>query len=475
MPSLFHTLNIGSESLYATRQGVDTAGHNIANAQVNGFSRQRINLVQRDPLQKSGLLIGNGNYVGSISRLHDKFIEKQINQARQDFGRANAKADAMKQLEVIFSPELNASVADEMSEFFNRMQDLSNFPEDFTVRTSVVESGKDIAAAFQRIDRDLKQNRTDLNERVAEQASKLTDNLAEIASLNVKIQVQEAGQKQDANDLRDQRDRLLQEVTGTIDCRYYEDKFGMLMVRGPNEVTLVDAGNSSKVELNRNADNAGMYDVQITDWESSRSRNVTGKLEGGSLAAFIDMRDEVVPDLISKNNESAYTFASNFNEVHREGFGLKVYSEAKGRDFFAIDAEVSTAASSIEISDSIAESVDAISAGMSPAAPGDNVNLLQMLKLKDTPLYGDDNDATFTDFYANYVGTLGLDVLRAGHMKEANDVVMQDLTKRRESVSGVSLDEEATNLLKWQANFTASSKLITTVDEMLETVLSLKR
>ncbi len=475
MPSLFHTLNIGSESLYATRQGVDTAGHNIANAQVAGFSRQRINLIQREPLQKSGLLIGNGNYVGSISRLHDKFIEKQINQARQDFGRAAAKADAMKQLEVIFSPELNASVADEMAEFFNRMQDLSNFPEDFTVRTSVVESGKNIASAFQRIDTNLKQNRTDLNERVAEQSRKLTDNLAEIASLNVKIQVQEAGQKQDANDLRDQRDRLLQEVTGTVDCHYYEDKFGMLMVRGPNETTLVDAGNSSIIELSRNGDNAGMYDVMITDWEGNRSRDVTSMLEGGSLAAFVNMRDEVVPDLIAKNNESAFTFANNLNDAHREGFGLKVYAEARGRDFFAIGGDVDSAASSIALSDAVAESVDAISAGMSPSAPGDNVNLLQILKLKDTRLYGDDSDATFTDFYANYVGTLGLDVLRASHIKEANDIVMQDLTKRRESTSGVSLDEEATNLLKWQANFTASSKLITTVDEMLETVLSLKR
>src|SRR4051812_13029401 len=115
MPSLFHTLNVGSESLYATRQGVDTAGHNIANAQVEGYSRQRINLKQRDPLQVGNLLIGNGNYVGNIARLHDNFIEKQINRAGADFGKAKMKADAMKQLEVVFSPELNASVADEVS------------------------------------------------------------------------------------------------------------------------------------------------------------------------------------------------------------------------------------------------------------------------------------------------------------------------------------------------------------------------
>ena len=473
MVSLFHTLNIGSESLYATRQGVDTAGHNIANAQVEGYSRQRVNLHQRDPLQKGLLLIGNGSYVSQIERSHDKFIENQITRVNQDFGRTATKADAMKQLEVIFSPELNASVADEASHFFNSLQDLSNFPEDFTVRTSVVDSGRNLAAAFQRTDTDLKANRAGLNERVSDTAIKVTDDLSRIADLNLKIQAAEAGQKQEANDLRDQRDLLLRDVSGAIEISHYEDQHGMLSIRGPDQVTLVDGGHSATVGVVRNTDNAGMNDVVITDWENHATRNVTNKVGGGAMSAYIDMRDHVVTDLLAKNDEHAFVFANAFNDVHREGYGLKTYSEVKGRDFFKVGAQAGAAAS-VQVDDNILESVDSIAAGRSPSAPGDNVNLIQMLNLKDQRMYGD-GQADFNEFYSNYVGTLGLDVTRADHLKEANDIVMQDLTKRREAVSGVSLDEEATNLLKWQANFRASSKVITTVDEMLDTVLQLKR
>lgn len=474
MPTLFHSLNVGSEALYATRQGVDTAGHNIANAQVDGYSRQRVNIRQREPLQVRGLTIGNGVFVGSITRAHDKFTESQINKVNQDAGRAGARADAMKHLEVIFSPENTASVGDEMSGFFNSLQDLANFPEDFTVRTSVIEGAKNLTNAFRRVDADLKTNRIGLNERVIETTAEVTDALREIANLNVKIQTTEAGEaEQTANDLRDQRDRLLRQVSAAIDVTYYEDQYGMVMIRGPKQVTLVDGGHSAVVDVVRNSDNDGMYDVVVSDWENHSTRNVTDKLEGGSLAAFVEMRDRDVPALLAKNNELAYTFGERINSIHRQGFGLKAYAESTGRDFFRTPSSMASAASEMDLDDAILQSNDAIACASTPFAPGDNINLNQMIKLKNERVFGD--DTTFSDFYADYVGALGLDVLRAQHVKEANDILSEDLMKRREAISGVSLDEEATNLLKWQTCFTANSKVITTVDEMLETVLSLKR
>jgi flagellar hook-associated protein 1 FlgK len=475
MSGIFHILNIGSESLHATRQGVDTAGHNIANAQVEGYSRQRVNIAQREPLQKNNILIGNGVYVGNVSRSHDKFVENQINKAHQNLGYSNARSESLKALEMVYSPELNASVADEMTKFFNSLEDLSNFPEDFTVRTSVVESGKDIASAFRRVDEELNINRSGLNERVAELCSDVTQKCEEIASLNLKIQGLEVGsQGQQANDLRDQRDRLLRDITEKVEIKYYEDQHGMLLVRGPNQVTLVEGGHSAKLGVQRSHENNGMYDVTITDWENNGTRVVTDKMDGGSLQALIQVRDRDIPDLRGKNNYMAREFAGNFNQIHRNGFGVKDYAEKTGRDFFAISGDADLSASSIWVDDSILQSNDAISAASSPMAPGDNINVNGLLSLKNAKLFGDDL-VNLNEFYANYAGALGLDVVRASHIKDANSIVVDDLTARREAVAGVSLDEEATNMLKWQANFTASSKVITTADEMLETVLSLKR
>lgn len=473
MASLFHSLNVGAEALYATRQGVDTSSHNIANAQTEGYSRQRVNLKQRDPLDLRNLQIGNGVYVGSITRSHDSFIEKQINKANQEGGRARARADGMKALEIVFSPEMSASIGDEMSNFFNAMQDLANFPEDYTVRTGVVESAKNLAVAIRRTDQDLKDNRSAFNERVLETTDKLNQNLSEIASLNIKIQTAEAGGGNPANDLRDQRDRLVRDVTGMIDVNYYEDQHGMMVIRGPKEVTLVDAGHSSILAVERSGDNGGMFDVTITDWEQHSKRNLTSAIHGGSLGAYLQMRDVDVPALIDSNNKLAHTIASQVNGVHQQGFGLKDYAEVTGRNFFRAPADLNSAAVDFDLDDAIIESNDAIAAGSSPLAPGDNVIVNQIVKLKEQRFF--EGDATLNEFYANYVGALGLDVLRSQHVKEANDILGEDLNKRREGVSGVSLDEEATNLLKWQTCFTANSKVITTVDEMLETVLSLKR
>jgi flagellar hook-associated protein 1 FlgK len=473
MAGLFHTLNVGSEALHTTRQGVDTAGHNIANAQVEGYSRQRVNIKQRDPLQERGVLLGNGVYVGSISRSHDQFVENQLNKSHQAQGRAKMRAEGLTELEGVFSPELQAGVADEISNFFSALEDLASNPQDFVVRTAVVETAKNLAGAFRRVDTDLRNNRAGFNERVMNVTSEVNDRLKAIAELNVRIQVTEAGEGMQANDLRDQRDTLLRDVSSKLDVQYYEDKFGMVLIRGPSQVTLVDAGHAATVGVLRNTENDGMFDVTVTDWEGHATRNVTGKLEQGTLASLVELRDGDVPGLIKHNNTMALEFADSFNEVHREGFGVKDFEEQRGRDFFAI-SDRTRAAGTFDVDQLMQHAPDAIAAGSTPMAPGDNINLNRMIRLKDDKHFGD-LEVSFNEYYANYAGSLGLDVLRAEHIQEANDVMMQDLQNRREAVSGVSLDEEATEMMKWQANFTASSRVITTVDEMLETVLGLKR
>ena len=471
---LFHTLNVGSEALFATRQGVDTAGHNIANAQVEGFSRQRVNIVQRDPLFTHGVLIGNGVRVGSITRSHDQFIEKQLTKIQQEAGRASMRRDILKNVEQIFSPELNANVTDELSKFFGSLEKLSSFPADYNVRTAVLEAGKDLSSSFRRVDRDLVSARSGLNDKIGEITAEVTDDLRRIADLNVKIRGLEVGEGQEANDLRDDRERIMRKVSSQIEMHYYEDQNGMTCVRGPNQVTLVDGGHASVVGVNRNPDNLGLSDVTITDWEGHVQRTVTNKMEGGALAALVEVRDHDLPNLLAKNDELAFSFAQEFNALHRTGFGVGDYAESAGRNFFKGAESEKGSAALIDVDDSILESTGAIAAASTPMAPGDNVIMNQLLRLKTAKVM-DDGEVSFGDFYANYTGTLGLDVMRAEHISEASEVMAKDLTNRREAISGVSLDEEATNMMKWQANFRASSKVITTVDEMLDTVLSLKR
>jgi flagellar hook-associated protein 1 len=470
---LYHTLNIGEQSLYVTRQGVDTTSHNISNANTEGYSRQRVNVRARDPQFYHGVVLGSGSYVKDITRSHNQFVERQINRAQQAQGEMNGRFDALKGFEPIFSPELTAGVNDEVTNFFNALGDLSTSPDDIAIRTAVREAGRNLGVAFQRVDRDIRQRRMDLDDIVKQSVADVNSHLEGIAKLNQQIQETEITPGAFANDLRDQRDLLMRNLTGKIEVNYYEDEYGNICVRGPSDITMVDKNIVVQMQAVSNANNDGFLDILAVD-PSGHKNNITRKMEGGSLKGVIDVRDQVATDLMFKNNQMAYTMATSFNQIHESGFGIKDYNETTGRSFFRPIDDFSHAARDFDISDEVSESIEAISIASSPLALGDNVVGNELLNLKDSKLF-DNGKTSFIEFYGGMVGGLGIEINRTGHLKEANDVVVADLHAQREAVSGVSLDEEAINLMKWQSNFTASSKVITTVDEMLETVLSMKR
>ena len=471
---LFHTLNIGEQALYTTRQGVDTASHNIANANVEGYSRQRINVRSRDPQWTRGVVIGAGAYIKDITRSHNQFVEKQINRAQQVSGEANGRFEALKTLETIFSPELSAGVSDEITNFFNSMQELSLSPDDIAIRTAVRENAKNVVGAFKRVDSEIRQRRLDLNDIVVQECAEINSRLQGVSKLNLQIQEIEVTPGAFANDLRDQRDLLMRELTDKVRINYYEDEYGNFCVRGPEDIILVDRGYVGEFNVKANSKNDGFADLLITDADGGHQRNVTRKLDGGRLKGLIDVRDNICSDLVNKNNEMASKFVGRINDIHNRGFGINGFEESTGRDFFKPIESFATAARDLDISDDITETTDAISLAGTPLASGDNIVANELLSLKHEKMM-DGGRTNLVEYYANYVGNLGIEINRTSHVKEANDLVVNDLQSQRDAVSGVSLDEEAVSLMKWQSNFTASSKVITTVDEMLDTVLNLKR
>ena len=474
MPGLFHSLGIGSESLFTNRQGVDTTAHNIANAQTEGYSRQNVHITQRDPLKSRGQVIGNGVYVGSIKRSHDKFIEKQLNNHHSSKGQSNEIYNALQEFELIFSPEMSATISQEISEFFSSLQIASNMPDDLTARTVVTDKARNVIAAFRNVDKELRLSRNSLNETVFHETEELSNITRQIASLNIRINELEVTQTSQANDLHDQRDALVSDLASKFNISYYLDKEGLMVVRGPGESLLVERGLHASFDAVRSPENDAMYDIVVSDFDGDAQRNITKHINSGSLSGIMFVRDDVAKGLIDDTNKLAQSFATEFNSVHRQGFGLNDYRESVGRDFFKPIENLDTAAMDINLTDLIANSTDAVSFGSSPNAVGDNVNANNMLRLRDRRVL-DDGNASFVEFYANYVGVLGTDAVRAKHQSETDNVIFADIKARKEGVSGVSLDEEAAEMIKWQTAFTASSKVITTVDEMLETVLGLKR
>lgn len=474
MSGLLHTLNMGSESLFATRQGVDTTAHNIANAQKEGYSRQRVNLETRHPIFKHGNIIGNGAFVGTITRSHDKLVESQLVNATSQQGYTTSKQEALMDIENIFSPEYGNSIDQEISGFFDSLNTLANFPEELTTRTAVYENAKNLSSSIRNIDSQLKRSRSDLNESLMHSSHMVSNNLAEISKINVQIGNMETGMRNEANDLRDKRDELIREIAEKMDITYYEDPRGMTTIRGPGDDLLVEAGRAVSLDVRLDGENSSMYDIVISDFEGQGSKVITDKIRSGSMHGLIEARDVTITGLIDNNNQMAMSLANKFNAIHRQGFGIGDFRESAGRDFFEEISDLDSAASRMHVSSGIEASVDAIAAASTPNAPGDNIVVNELVKLKSAKILND-NSASLNEYYSNYVGELGLEVVRTKHSNDANNILKSNVETLKNSISGVSLDEEAANMIKWQTAFTASSKVITTVDEMLETVLGLKR
>lgn len=474
MSSLSHTLNIGGDSLMANRQGIDTTAHNIANAQTEGYSRQDVDLKQRDPILRNGLVIGDGVYVGSIKRAHDKFIEKQVNKATTRDGYSNKLYENLQDLQLTFSPELESTVSEEISGFFGALQSLSTTPDDLTARTVLIDQARNVVTAFRRVDTEVKQKRAAINDTIAARAKEVTDITHQIAKLNVSIQSMELNPSASANDLRDQQERLVSKLSSIIDVSSYLDKDGMMCIRGPGESLLVDRRFSGTLDCQMDKDGDGMFKLVSIEPGGSKMWDITDRLKGGEMKALVHIRDEVAKPLLDRNNTLAAAFIGQVNDIHKQGFGLNDFAQSVGRGFFEDVTDLKNAAGNMNISSLVQASTDAISVASSPSASGDNVIANELVSLKDKKILENGN-ATLTDYYANFVGILGTEVVRAEHAKDTDKIMLAELKGRKEMVSGVSLDEEAANMIKWQTAFTASSKVITTIDEMFDTILSMKR
>ena len=402
------------------------------------------------------------------------FLEKQLNNAVAEKSQSAEYNKLLQSVEALYSPELNATVVDELASFFDALNILSSSPEELHARTAVKERGKNLALSFNNLDSTLKGLSSDINSSIKTSVSDINNILKNLSILNSKVHESEADATVQANDLRDQRDRLLGKLSEFMDLTYYEDQHGMLTIRGPGNVLLMDKSSVAHVEAIPSKTSGTLNHIMVRAEGQGSATDITEDITTGRLKAELQVRDEVLAGLISKNNEMAYKLITKFNEYHRQGFGLNDFSLSKGRNFFKNNISRDDAARNIGLDSSVINSVNAISVASVPASPADNVIANRLIELQDEKIFLE-KTASFNEFYSNYASIIGADVVRSKYMLDSDTVVHSNLQAQTDSLTGVSLDEEATNLLRWQTMFNASSKVITTVDEMLQTLFAIKR
>jgi flagellar hook-associated protein 1 len=455
MASLVGIMSMAVRALLAEQGALDATSNNISNLNTPGYSRQRPVFVQADPVTQGSLTFGNGVALEKLESLRDPILELRIHAEEQQKSHLDALVTGMSQVEVMFSGS-SGDIGDRLSKFFNSIQQLSTDPTSVPLRQAVLTAAGNLASAFQTVVHNIQQQRSNLDLSVTQSVRAVNSITEQIAQLNLQIENME-NLHQDASAFLDRRNVLMGQLSELLDVS---------VIRSDNGITLTTSNGTALVAgsrafpLDTQTDSSGFQHI------FAQGNDITAGIIDGRLAGLLEMRDQKLPALLADLDTLAAGVASSFNSGHRGGYDL---SGTAGGDFFVpppAGTQGAAGSFAVQISD------PRLLAASSDQSPGSNGNLALLLALRTQSVAAGQSP---TDFYANIVFKVGNEVANSSAAQDASNLILQQLQNQRSSVSGVSLDEEAANLLRYQTAFEAAARVVSTISEVMDTAVNLGR
>lgn len=461
MTSLNGILETGKRSLLANREYIGIIGHNIANVNTPGYTRQRGILRAARPMDQFQYgNIGTGVEMNSIVRARDQLLDKQYRSESSSLGRWERSDFALMEIQSVFTEPGDNGLSSVIEDFWNAWSDLANDPESPFARSVVRERAQVLTGMLNRYDSNLRLIEEKLNDEFVANVGDLNQLAVEIAGLNDAIRRAEAA-GQNANDLRDQRDLKLDQMSRLTSIQYIEEDDGSVNVYLNGDI-FVQGGDAR--ELTTRA--SSRHDVVVDElvWRDTM-REVA--LTGGELKGIVDARDVEIETVRERLDELALGLAQSVNSLHRSGYGL---NGSTGLNFFNANT---TGAGDIALSDEVQGDLNTIAAGGTSAA-GDNTNALSIAALADQRTMNGGRE-TFSDYFSSTVAGIGTRSQTAEANFEKSLAVANQVLNLRDSVHGVIMDEELTELIKFQQSYGAATVIVDTVNDMMSAVINLGR
>lgn len=468
MINLLSSLTMARKALQAGQVAIQTTGHNIANANTPGYTRQRVDLVPTIPfsLGSAGSL-GTGVDVKVVTRLRDLMLDSQFRDAHQTLGRQETEEATLSQIEGLIGEPSDSGLASAMSALFGSFHDLANSPTDLAVRTVVRDKARALADQFHRLDDGFERLKIDLSNEILVDVKQVNGLTQQIADLNRQIAMAEGGGGT-ANDLRDQRDQVLDDLSKLVGGSVIEDIGGQVRVTVGGGLTLVD-GQTSVPLVEATAD---------PNYPDSVRLSLGGKPMtpgGGRLAGLLNSRNSAsgfVKGFQSQLDTLAKAVVDEANTIHVAGYGMDGITT--GNNLFTPLVAPAGAARSIAVDLAIEGDVTKIAAAAT-ADPGDNSNALALVSLQNDSTaitLPSGGTTTFGAYLSNLVSDLASQEAGAKRSVSLHTTMADFLTSRRDQSSGVSLDEEMTDLIRFQKAYEAAAHFTNVVNDLLGTLMT---
>jgi flagellar hook-associated protein 1 len=455
MSSLFGTMYVAVNALLANQGALETTSNNVANANTPGYSRQRAVLVEGQPLVVPPLTFGSGVVLQRIESLRDPILELRLHAETQQQGQLDALVSALNQVQVMFNDSDNA-LGERIAAFFNSLNQLSTDPASLSLRQAVLTAASNLGTSFHNATKNLQLQRASLDLNVGQAVSQVNVLTSQIAKLNGQIHSLE-NLNQEAGDFVDQRNVLIRQLSELIDVS---------VIQSDNGIALTTSNGTALVADQKSFDLTAQMDASGVQHVFAQGTDITSAIAGGKISGLIAARDVKIPGVLADLDTLAAGIATAENNAHRMGYDL---SGNAGGDLFVPPPAGGTGAASafaLNFTD------PALLAASSDGSPGSNGNLAQLAAVRNQTVAG---GRTPTDFYADLVFRVGSDISNGTADLDASALVLRQLEDQRAGVSGVSLDEEAANLIRYQRAFEASARVVSTISDMTEVAVNLGR
>jgi len=476
--SSFSSLEISKRALAAQRLGLDVTGNNIANVNTPNYSRRQVNFSETDPQLLNGKgFLGTGAIVDNLRSFREELFDREI---RNNLSRQNGYSYDEKitnNLESILNEPSDAGLNEIVTKFFNSFHDLSNNPQNISLRNNVIEQAKTLVDRFHSTAQLLDDARSQILSDINQNVGKINSLLKDVADLNSKIASAKVVTDSDVQSFIDKREEKLEELAKVAGINVTKSDAGTVnvFINGINVVTnFVYSPLKTQTDINPAT---GESTIQLLNTDSNGNTLNYIRPTSGEIASQLKHYNVTLDDKDSSGNFSVYTKLNEFadaivkkvNSLTTTGYGLDD-TTPPGRNFFE-PAVGNATAHTIEISASILNNPRNIPLSDAPNEPGNNVIALKIANLATDGTFIDNQ--TPSDFYSNFVGKVGSMGSEAINGSNATKTVGDQLSNQRESVIGVNLDEEAVNLIKYQKAFEASSRIVSTMNEILQTIVNL--
>lgn len=468
MRSTFFGLEVAYRGLVTHQAALDVTGNNISNASTEGYSRQTSEITSTKPftdpsfnrVEKAGQM-GTGSEVSEILRIRDELIDSQIWRNTSCSGYWESSNSLLSQLEsIVNEPDTESgNIRTAMDAFWTALEDLSTSPESTEKRTALLESAITMADFIKSDYNQIQLLCDDTNQRVIDKVDELNQLSSEIAELNDQIgKITALGDN--PNDLLDKRDELVEQVSKIVNVNKTVDGLDRitLTIQG---VPLVNGNMANKITTVPNTDNESMVDLR---WDSF---NMPVDVRNGELQGLLEIRDEIIPEVLNDLDTFTNTLITSINDLHRTGYGL---DGSTGEDFF-----VGAGASDIYVSSRLTDGEEGLrriaASSTEDGLEGKNDIALAMAKVAERKLLNN-GSATLGEFLGSVVSKVGSWAQEAEINTEHYSLLIENLDAKRQSISGVSMEEETTNMLRFNQGFNAAAKILTMMDQMLDVIIN---